>query len=174
MLDINLVRENPDLVRQSLADRQMDSLIVDEVLELDVRRRSLLSQAEALKAERNSVSKEIGQQKDPTSRQVKIEAMRLVGERISALDDLIRQVEADLQARVAVIPNIPATQTPLGINENENVVLRGVGAMPEYNFTPLPHWELGTRLGIIDFDRWSQAAACLDRLDARPAQPPGL
>jgi seryl-tRNA synthetase len=153
MLDINLVRENPDLVRQSLADRQMDSLIVDEVLELDVRRRSLLSQAEALKAERNSVSKEIGQQKDPTSRQVKIEAMRLVGERISALDDLIRQVEADLQARVAVIPNIPATQTPLGINENENVVLRGVGAMPEYNFTPLPHWELGTRLGIIDFDR---------------------
>ncbi len=76
MLDINLIREQPDLVRKALSDRQMDPAPVDRILELDTRRRILLTEVEALKAERNAVSKEISKMKDAAGRQAKIEAMR--------------------------------------------------------------------------------------------------
>ena len=98
MLDINLIRENPELVRQALGSRQMDSAVVDEALQLDEERRSLLIRVEALKAERNTVSREIGKEKDKDLRQARIEAMRQVSDEISALDDQLRQVEVALFA----------------------------------------------------------------------------
>jgi seryl-tRNA synthetase len=153
MLDINLIRENPDLIRQSLTKRQMETTAVDKVIALDGRRRSLLAQVETLKAERNAVSKEISQMKDPLQRQQKIESMKQVGDRITLLDEEIRQVEADLQSIVASMPNIPDDQAPLGKDESENIVIKEVGNPKPFAFTPLPHWELGTRLGIINFDQ---------------------
>jgi len=96
MLDINLIREHPDLVRKALRDRQMDPAPVDEILALDERRRALLSKVEALKAERNAVSKEIGRMKDPAERQSKIEAMRIVGDQIAELDKQVAEVEEQL------------------------------------------------------------------------------
>ncbi len=92
MLDMNLIREQPDRVRKSLRDRQMDALVVDSILQLDERRRSLLAEAEALKARRNAVSKEIGQMKDAAARQEKIAAMRAVGDQIAALDGQVDAV----------------------------------------------------------------------------------
>jgi seryl-tRNA synthetase len=86
MLDMTLIREQPELVRKALRDRQMDPSPVDAILELDERRRGMLTEVEVLKAERNSVSREIGQMKDAASRQSKIEAMRLVGDTIATLD----------------------------------------------------------------------------------------
>ena len=83
MLDINLIRETPDIVRKALKDRQMDPSPVDAILQLDEKRRTLLGQVEVLKAERNTVSKEIGQMKEATARQSKIEAMRVVGDKIA-------------------------------------------------------------------------------------------
>ena len=83
MLDINLIREKSDLVRKALKDRQMDSSPIDSILQLDEKRRALLGQVEILKAERNTVSKEIGQLKDAPARQSKIEAMRVVGDQIA-------------------------------------------------------------------------------------------
>jgi seryl-tRNA synthetase len=153
MLDINLIREQPDLVRKALRDRQMDAAPVDAILKLDDRRRGMLTEVETLKAERNSVSKEIGQMKDAASRQSKIEAMRAVGDRIAALDKQVSGVEQELKAMTAVIPNIPDARTPLGKDENENVVLRTVGELPEFDFQPKAHWDLGPALGIIDFER---------------------
>jgi len=91
MLDINLIREHPDLVRKALRDRQMDPAPVDEILALDERRRALLSKVEALKAERNAVSKEIGRMKDPAERQSKIEAMRIVGDQIANSTSKLRR-----------------------------------------------------------------------------------
>jgi seryl-tRNA synthetase len=82
MLDINLVRENPDLVRKSLQDRQMDPGVVDQVIALDEKRRGLILEVENLKADRNAASKEIGRMKDPLERQAKIDAMREVGDRL--------------------------------------------------------------------------------------------
>jgi seryl-tRNA synthetase len=153
MLDINIIREQPDVVRKSLADRQMDSAPVDQILELDHQRRLTIQETESLKAERNTVSKEIGKAKDPAERQVKIEAMRQVGERISQLDETLHKIEEELNAILAGIPNIPDGRTPYGKDDSENVVLRGVGEIPEYNFEPKAHWDLGPALGILDFER---------------------
>ena len=153
MLDINIIREQPDVVRKALADRQMETAPVDQILELDRQRRLTLQENESLKAQRNAVSKEIGKAKDPTERQAKIEAMRQVGERISLLDENLRKIEDELNTILAGIPNLPDGRSPYGKDDSENVVLRGVGDIPEYDFQPKAHWDLGPALGIIDFDQ---------------------
>lgn len=153
MLDLNLIRENPDLVRTALKNRQMDASPVDDILRLDEKRRSLLTQVEALKAERNAVSKEIGKMKEAAEREKKISGMREVGDKIAALDKEVAEVEAELHAVTATIPNIPDERTPFGTSEDENVVLRTVGELPKFDFEPKPHWDLGPALGIIDFER---------------------
>jgi seryl-tRNA synthetase len=153
MLDMTLIREQPERIRKSLRDRQMDPTPVDSILELDERRRVMLTEVEALKAERNTVSREIGQMKDAASRQSKIVAMRSVGDKIAALDKQVSEVEQQLKSLTSIIPNIPDERTPFGKDENENVILRTVGTLPEYDFQPKPHWDLGPALGIIDFER---------------------
>jgi seryl-tRNA synthetase len=153
MLDLNLIREHPDLVRTALKNRQMDASPVDDVLRLDEQRRNLLTQVESLKAERNAVSKEISKLKDAAEREKKIVAMREVGDKISALDKDVSNVELELKALTSAIPNIPDERTPIGASEDENVVLRTVGQLPEFDFAPKAHWDLGPALGIIDFER---------------------
>ena len=153
MLDINLIREQPELVRKALRDRQMDDAPVDAILKLDDRRRGMLTEVEALKAERNTVSREIGQMKDAGSRQAKIEAMRAVGDKIAVLDKEVSEVEQELNSMPAAIPNIPDGRTTFGKDENGNVVLRTVGELPKFDFQPKAHWDLGPALGIIDFER---------------------
>jgi len=156
MLDINLIRETPDIVRKSLKDRQMDASPVDSILKLDEKRRALLGQAEKLKAERNAVSKEIGQMKDAAARQSKVEAMRVVGDQISDLDKQLAEVDNELNALTSALPNIPDERTPHGKDDGENVVLRTIGEPRKFDFTPKPHWDLGPALGIIDFERGSK------------------
>ena len=153
MLDLNLIREKPDLLRTALKNRQMEFSSVDNILRLDEKRRILLTEVEKLKAERNTVSKEIGKLKDAAKREQKIAAMREVGDRISALDKEVAEVEAELNSFVAALPNIPDERTPIGASEEENVVLRTVGQLPEFDFEPKAHWDLGPALGILDFER---------------------
>jgi seryl-tRNA synthetase len=153
MLDMNLIRENPEIVRKALRDRQDDPAPVDSILGLDEKRRSLLSQVEQLKAERNAVSKEIGKMKDATERQSKIEAMRVVGDKIAELDKQVAEVESELNYLMSMLPNIPDARTPYGKDDSENVVIKTVGEPRQFDFTPLPHWDLGSALGIIDFER---------------------
>ena len=153
MIDINLIRENPQTVRQALASRQMETSPVDEVLELDRQRRELIQQVEALKAERNTVSKEIGQMKDAAGRHEKIETMRAVGERITALDEELREVDGRLDALLAIIPNLPDSRTPPGKDEHDNVVLKTVGQPPQLAFETKAHWDLGPALGILNFEQ---------------------
>jgi seryl-tRNA synthetase len=153
VLDLNLIREQPDLVREALCNRQMDPGPVDEILALDDQRRGRIQEVETLKAERNAVSKEIGQMKDPAGRQAKIDAMRAVGERINALDEELRGVEEGLNAVLALIPNVPDPRTPIGKDEHDNVVLRTVGEKRGFDFEPKPHWDLGPALGILNFEQ---------------------
>ena len=153
MLDINLIREKPDVIHKALKDRQDDPSSVDSVLKLDEKRRTLLAEVEKLKAERNVVSKEISQLKDASARQSKIEAMRVVGDKIAALDKEVTDVDVELTAIVSALPNIPDVRTPYGKDDSENVVLRTVGEPREFDFQPKPHWDLGPALGIIDFER---------------------
>ncbi|MBN8580825.1 MAG: serine--tRNA ligase [Anaerolineae bacterium] len=153
MLDINLLRENPDIVRKALQDRQDNPAPVDSILKLDEKRRGLLNEVEQLKAERNVVSKEIGKMKDATERQSKIEAMRVVGDKIAELDKVVAEVESELNYLMSTLPNIPDPRTPYGKDDSENIVIKTVGEPRTFDFTPLPHWDLGPALGIIDFER---------------------
>jgi seryl-tRNA synthetase len=153
MLDINLIREHPDTVREALQKRQMDPAPVDQVLALDSERRQILVEVENLKAERNTVSRDIGRMKEPAQRQEKIEAMRQVGEKISTLDDRLRSIEDQLQVAVSALPNIPDPSVPFGTSDADNIVIKTVGDLPQFDFTPQPHWDLGPALGIIDFEQ---------------------
>lgn len=153
MLDMKIIREEPDRVREALVKRQMDPSSVDRVLLLDEQRRKLIQDVEEMRSERNTVSKEIGQMKDKIQRQAKIDAMRELGERIEAVDADLKQVEADLQALVSEIPNIPDPEVPVGVDDSDNILLHTAGKLPVFDFVPKPHWDLGPALGIIDFER---------------------
>jgi len=153
MLDLNLIREEPEIVREAMVKRQMDPGVVDQVLSLDLKRRDLIVQVETMRSERNAVSKEIGRMKDKDARQAKIDEMRQVGDKIDALDGDLSQVDSELSSIMAVMPNIPDPEVPVGVDDKDNIVLRVVGEKPEYDFEPKPHWDLGPDLGIIDFDR---------------------
>jgi len=153
MIDIQLIRENPEIVKAGMEKRGMDPSPVDELIKLDKERRSLLNEAEKLKAERNKVSKEIGQMKDAGERQEKIDQMRVVGEKIKDLDSKTSAVDDKLFAIISIIPNIPDEKVPEGFKEEDNVEVRRWGQMPEFDHEPKAHWDLGPELGIIDFER---------------------
>jgi seryl-tRNA synthetase len=153
MLDINLLREQPEMVREALRKRHMDESPVEQMLALDEHRRAVIQQVEDLRAERNAVSKEIGRMQDKAARQAKIKEMRRVGERIDSLDTELAKVETDLNAIMDDIPNIPDEAVPLGADESENVVLKTVGQIPKFDFEPKPHWDLGPELGIMNFEQ---------------------
>ncbi len=153
MLDLKLIREKPEQVREALEKRQMESSLVDDILVLDEKRRELIQQVETMRSERNTVSKEIGQMKDKEARQEKIDAMRTLGDDINALDVDLNQIESELQDMLSGIPNIPDPEVPVGVDDSDNVVLRTIGEIPQFDFDPKPHWDLGPELNIIDFDR---------------------
>ncbi len=153
MLDIKLIREQPDRVKAGLEKRQMDPSPVDQILALDEQRRELIVEVEEMRSERNSVSKEIGRMKDKDARQEKIAAMRALGDKINRVDLQLQEVEQALNENLAGIPNIPDEEVPVGVDDSDNVVLRTIGEIPEFDFEPQPHWDLGPALGIIDFDR---------------------
>ena len=152
MLDIELIRNQPDLVKAGLVKRNMDSALVDRTRQLDGRRRTLLVDVESLKAERNAASKEIGAMKDKEAREAKIAAMRSVGDKIDALERDLAQVDASLDELMATLPNIPEDRVPAG-GEEANVVAKEWGDKPKFAFEPKAHWDLGPQLGIINFDQ---------------------
>jgi seryl-tRNA synthetase len=152
MLDIQMIRDNPEMVKESLLRRGSEQAI-DQITETDAQRRKLLTEVEALKAERNKVSKEISKMKDEGERQDRIEEMRDLGMRIDELDEEVRQVELNLHTLMIEIPNLPDPSAPDGPDESANVLVRSSGEPKHFTFEPKPHWELGPELGIIDFER---------------------
>ena len=155
MISIELIRTQPELVRDAMRKRGEDAPF-DRVLELDTRRRSLIAEADGLRARRNEVSRELGQMKERPPEL--IEEMRGVGARIRTLEEDLRGVEEQANTLLLTIANIPREDVPLGQDESGNVVARMVGEQPSFDFEPLPHWELGERLDIIDFQRGAKLA----------------
>ena len=153
MIDIKLVREEPQVVKEGLQKRSLDASVVDELLAIDEQRRQKLQEVETLRAERNVVSREIGKIKDQAEREAKIADMKGVSDKITAFDEEVRIMEEKQQDLIMGIPNIPLPQVPVGKDESENVVLRVEGEKPIFDFEPLPHWDLGPQLGILDFER---------------------
>jgi seryl-tRNA synthetase len=154
MLDINLIRKEPEAVRQMLVNRGNDPMPLDEILALDVQRRDILTQSELLRATRNTVSKEIGRMQDAGEREAKKAEMRQVGDQIAVLETELGKIEAQLSELTASLPNMLDPRTPIGTSEDDNVVLRTVqGSAPALTFPAKPHWEIGEALDIIDFER---------------------
>ncbi len=153
MLDIKLIREQPDFVKARLARAGVDPAQIDAVLAFDQQRRALLREVETLKATRNAVSKEIGKMKDAAERDAKIAEMRAVGDRIAEMDREVAAVEERQRAALLELRNLPHPDVPDGPDEEHNVVIAQEGQPRQFDFAPRPHWELGEALGIIDFER---------------------
>jgi seryl-tRNA synthetase len=153
MLDIRLIRSDTEAVRAALA-RRGDTTALESLLQVDEERRRLLTEVEELKHQRNVVSEEINRIKrgggDAGDR---ITAMRGVSDRIKALDEAVKAADERLEQMLLALPNLPFPEVPDGRDERDNVVLRTEGEPRELSFPALPHWELGERLGIIDFER---------------------
>ncbi len=153
MLDIRLIRERPDYVKEQLRKLFEPTEIIDEILELDRRRREILTELEALRAERNAESKAIGRTRDPEERQRRIEHVRQINARIEELEPQLAEVEAQLQDKMLRVPNLPHESVPVAPDPAQNPVVKEWGEKRQFDFQPKPHWELGQELGIIDFER---------------------
>ncbi len=153
MLDIRLIRQDPERVRQGVA-KKGETAPIDELLALDEQRRSILTEVEQLKAQRNQVSEEVARLKrEKQDAQHLIEEMRGVSQRIKELDDQIRDVESKLQSLLLRIPNLPHESVHVGTSEEDNLEIRRWQEPREFAFEPKAHWDLGVDLDIIDFER---------------------
>ncbi len=153
MLDVKLLRNNFDEVKQKLQNRGEDLGEFEKFGELDKRRRTLIVETEALKSQRNEVSQEIAKLKrEKQDADAKIEEMRVVGDRIKTLDIELREIDEKLDMILMSIPNIPHESTPVGESEDDNVEIRKWGEVSAFDFEPKAHWDLGTDLDILDFE----------------------
>ena len=153
MLDIKIIRERPDWVKEELGKVGFLAADVDALLDADGRRRALLREVEQLRAERAATSRKIRDIQSGSARDSAIGEMRALGDRIAALETEVTAAEEEFRHRLLEVPNLPHARVPVGPDESANVVVRTEGNLPTYDFTPLPHWEIGPALGIIDFDR---------------------
>jgi seryl-tRNA synthetase len=153
MLDLRLVREEPDRVRRGAADKGIE-VDVDAILRLDEERRHILVDVEELQRQRNTRSKEIGKRKQAgEDASAEAAAVREIGEKIKEMEERRKQVDADLHAAMLEVPNLPDDSVPRGRTPEQNVVVREGGEAPSFPFEPKPHWELGEALDILDFER---------------------
>jgi seryl-tRNA synthetase len=155
MLDIELLRKNPEFVKERLRLRREEyPTLVDEALRLDEERRSILRELEALRAERNALSKEIGKLKSQGEQTAGLEGkVKEIKEKIEGLEGQLSKVEEQLKSVMLSIPNIPHQSVPVGKDETENVEVRSWGVRRDFDFEPKAHYEIGEALGILDFER---------------------
>ena len=154
MLAMKFVRENPTLVKECLEKRQLSPQIVDQFLQLDEQRRKKIAFGEKMKKERNQVSEEIGLlKKQGEDAQNLILQMRTTSQKIKEVDEHVRRLEEELKKLLLTIPNLPHASVPIGAGESDNRVERHWGSLPQFDFEPQPHWDLGEKLGILDFSR---------------------
>ncbi len=146
MIDINLLRDQPDLVKTALKNRQKDSTLVDQVLSADQKYRQILSQIETLRAEQNQLSSRIKGQPDPL---ILAQAQKLK-EKQKQLQPKLDETAQRLTDLLELIPNLPSDDTPVGIDDSNNQVIKTVGELPKFDFTPLDHIDLGQNLDILD------------------------
>lgn len=152
MLSLRFIRDHPDVVREAMRKRNEDAP-VDQLLELDQRRRQILAQLESLRAEQNRASGEIAKVKDKSTVADRITAMRGLSQRIKEMEPTVKEIDEQLSQLLLLIPNIPHESVPVGEDDSQNVEVRRWGQPRKFEFEPLPHWEIGERLGIMDFER---------------------
>jgi len=154
MLDVKFVRDHSDAVKKMLADRTMD-VDLGGFLELDVQRRQSLNEIETLRAERNRASEDIArckrEKQDVSPDQFK--ALKEVGAHIKIIEESLKKIEEQTSAFLMNLPNIPHTSVPIGTDEQANIQTHTWGTPPEFNFEPQQHFDIGEKLGILEFER---------------------
>ena len=154
MLSIEHIRRDPEYVRQALASRGEEGSLA-ELLALDTRRRQAITEGDNLRSQRNDVSRRIGQARSSGEAPPAdvVEEMRRVGQRIAELEQEARELDEQVHEILLGLPNLPRPNVPPGLSEEDNVEVRTWGEIPSFDFEPVPHWDLGEELGIIDFQR---------------------
>lgn len=154
MLDIRFIRENPELVQQA-ADNKGYDVSISELLKSDESRRSLLAHVEELRAQRNDIA---GQMKGGKPEPALIEAGKKIKEELAGLEENLRSVEEDFTRRLKAVPNMPTHDVPVSRNEDDNVVVKTVGEIPQFDFTPRNHYEIAQDRGWLDKERAAKVA----------------
>ena len=153
MLDIKFVRENIDAVKTMLSNRH-NKLSLDGFVDLEKKRREVLAETETLKAQRNTVSKQIGaMKKSGENADAMVAEMQAVGEKIAKLDAELKEIDGQLQDIMLSIPNMPKEDVPYGVDDNDNPEVRKHGEPTKFDFEPKAHWDIGEALDIIDSER---------------------
>ena len=145
MLDIKFIRENPEIVRQAMTNRQEKSSPLDEILQIDGERRQKMAELEDLRRNRKQASRE--RQADAA------EEGRALRTKVRDIEETVKDLDVKLNELLLRLPNIPDARVPIGKDDSENPVVRTWGEPQKFSFTPKPHWELGESLNIIDFER---------------------
>jgi seryl-tRNA synthetase len=146
MLDLKFIRDNTDLVRKAIEDRQ-DTAPLDEIMELDTERRHKLLELESLRHQKKQTAQK--KQADKAT----VEEGRDLRAMIRGLEDEVRALDSHLEELLLQVPNIPHPSVPVGVDEDDSIIVRSWGEPKSFNFTPSPHWKLGEDLNIIDFER---------------------
>lgn len=157
MLDINVIRNYPDKVKQAIINKHETSANIDLILELDTQHRSMIFACEQLKSKRNEKSKEVNTlKKSGKDASSLIEETRNIGDEIKSIEENLHGMDAQIKDLLLRIPNIPADDVPVGKDANDNEIVKSWGERKSFDFPPLPHWELGTHLNILDMERSSK------------------
>jgi seryl-tRNA synthetase len=152
MLDIRLIREQTDFVKAELGRAGVEAAEIDRIIECDAERRRLQRELDEMRARRTRESKELGRMA-PAERESKRLEMRALGDQISAGEQQLAEVDQRFNDLMLGIRNLPRPYVPTGLGEADNKIVRTEGEPRKFDFKPVPHWELGEKLGIIDFER---------------------
>lgn len=159
MIDIKLIRQNPDFVKEALRKRREDPTIIDEILKIDEEWRTAITKTNELRSRRNEISKNVARLKKEgknAEAEVLIEEGKRIGEEIKTLEEKEKELQKKLNDLLLMVPNIPHESVPVGEDESQNVEVRRWGEPREFDFTPLAHWDLGPAWELMDFDRASK------------------
>lgn len=154
MIDINLLRQQPEVVKKALENRLKDVSVLNNVIELDKNYRQILSQVENIRAQQNQISKSIKGKPGPEQ----ITIGKELKDELKVLEEKLNTAETDLNALLEEIPNIPADDVPIGKDDSENVIWKTVGEKPEFDFTPKHHLDLGEALDILDVKKAAEVS----------------
>lgn len=158
MLDIKFIRENPDVVKKAVADKQLTKTVdIDRLLQVDLEYRTLLQRVEEHRAIRNQLSEDISKVAEDARAKL-IEQATLTKEELKVLEEELVAVKSELDTLHFAVPNIPSPDVPVGADESENVIVRTNGEIRKFDFTPKDHIELGLDLGMLSFEDGAKVA----------------
>jgi seryl-tRNA synthetase len=157
LLDAKFIRDNEELVRQSLKNRNYDLSVLEKFLELDTKWRALTEEGNALRKKRNEVSEQIPRL-SKEQKQTVIAEMRAIADRIRIIESSVKGLEADRDDTLLNMPNVPDPSVPVGTSADDSKIVKTWGNLRKFDFKPLPHWEIGEKLDILDFERGAKVA----------------